>query len=157
MKKSSLISDRASFIALLCLLLSAGFLATTLVSYYVSRDALRESITATELPLTSRQRRFGNSERSRPANPDFVNDGARHLPARLGNRRRKRCRSDDPLPEGNHVALRRRDQLLRLLRHHQKLLFEQQHSQGRQGRRTARRVVLPCSRHDRSLRNQCRS
>ena len=53
MKKSSLISDRATLIAVLCLLLSAGFLATTLVSYYVSRDALRESITATELPLTS--------------------------------------------------------------------------------------------------------
>ncbi len=48
-----LISDKARLIAALCLLLSAGFLATTLVSYYVSRDAIRESITATELPLTS--------------------------------------------------------------------------------------------------------
>ena len=48
-----LISDKARLITALCLLLSAGFLATTLVSYYVSRDAIRESITATELPLTS--------------------------------------------------------------------------------------------------------
>lgn len=47
------IGDKAKLILVLCLLLSAGFLATTLVSYYVSRDAIRESITVTELPLTS--------------------------------------------------------------------------------------------------------
>ena len=53
MPSFGLISDKARLITALCLLLSAGFLATTLVSYYVSRDAIRESITATELPLTS--------------------------------------------------------------------------------------------------------
>jgi diguanylate cyclase (GGDEF)-like protein len=47
------ISDKAKLITALCLLLGAGFLATTLVSYFVSRSAIRESITATELPLTS--------------------------------------------------------------------------------------------------------
>jgi diguanylate cyclase (GGDEF)-like protein len=47
------ISDKAKLITLLCLLLSAGFLATTLISYYVSRDAIQQSIVATELPLTS--------------------------------------------------------------------------------------------------------
>lgn len=47
------ISDKAKLIAALCVLLSAGFLATSLVSYFVSRNAIRESITTTELPLTS--------------------------------------------------------------------------------------------------------
>ena len=49
----SLFSDKAKLIFALCLLLSAGFMATSLVSYVVSRDLIRESITATELPLTS--------------------------------------------------------------------------------------------------------
>lgn len=47
------ISDRAKLITVLCVLLSTGFLATTLVSYYVSRGAIHQSIVATELPLTS--------------------------------------------------------------------------------------------------------
>ena len=47
------ISDKGKLIIALCLLLSAGFLATTLVSYYVSRGAIYEAIVATELPLTS--------------------------------------------------------------------------------------------------------
>jgi diguanylate cyclase (GGDEF)-like protein len=47
------ISDKAKLIIALCLLLSIGFLATTLVSYYVSREAIRDSIQSTELPLTS--------------------------------------------------------------------------------------------------------
>ena len=47
------ISDKAKLITILCLLLSTGFLATTLVSYFVSRDTIRASIIATELPLTS--------------------------------------------------------------------------------------------------------
>lgn len=47
------ISDKAKLIAALWLLLSAGFLATTLVSYFSSRASIRESITLTELPLTS--------------------------------------------------------------------------------------------------------
>lgn len=37
----------------ICLLLSAGFTATSLLSYGASRSAIRESIIATELPLTS--------------------------------------------------------------------------------------------------------
>ncbi len=53
MKFSAPFTDKAKLIAMLCLLLSVGFLATTLVSYYVSRDALRDSIKTTELPLTS--------------------------------------------------------------------------------------------------------
>ena len=47
------LSDKAKLITAIWLLLSAGFLATTLVSYFVSRDLIRESIVATELPLTS--------------------------------------------------------------------------------------------------------
>ena len=47
------ISDKGKLIIALCLLLSAGFLATTLVSYYVSRGAIYEAIVSTELPLTS--------------------------------------------------------------------------------------------------------
>jgi diguanylate cyclase (GGDEF)-like protein len=53
MKYSRSLSDKAKLIIVLGLLLGAGFLATTLVSYFVSRDAIRESIVATELPLTS--------------------------------------------------------------------------------------------------------
>lgn len=53
MKPSRPLSNKAKLITLLWLLLSAGFLATTLVSYFASRDAIRESIVATELPLTS--------------------------------------------------------------------------------------------------------
>jgi len=46
-------SDKFKLIAVLWIMLSAGFLATTLISYFVSRDAIRASIIATELPLTS--------------------------------------------------------------------------------------------------------
>ncbi len=53
MKHPNSLSDKAKLITLLWLLLSAGFLATTLVSYFISRDSIRESIVATELPLTS--------------------------------------------------------------------------------------------------------
>lgn len=53
MKHPSPINNKAKLIAALWLLLSAGFLATTLVSYFSSREAIRESIVATELPLTS--------------------------------------------------------------------------------------------------------
>jgi diguanylate cyclase (GGDEF)-like protein len=48
-----LISDRSKLITVICLLLGAGFLTSTLFSYYVSRAAIEESITVTELPLTS--------------------------------------------------------------------------------------------------------
>lgn len=47
------VADRSKLIALVCLLLCAGFLATTLISYFASRDSIRASIIATELPLTS--------------------------------------------------------------------------------------------------------
>ena len=53
MKSMRSFSDRAKLMAVLCLLLSVGFLATTLVSYHMSRNAIHESITETELPLTS--------------------------------------------------------------------------------------------------------
>ncbi|HRE16558.1 MAG TPA: diguanylate cyclase [Rhodocyclaceae bacterium] len=46
-------SDKFKLIAILWIMLSAGFLATTLISYFVSRDSVRASIIATELPLTS--------------------------------------------------------------------------------------------------------
>jgi len=46
-------ADRSKLVALVCLLLCAGFLATTLISYFASRDSIRASIIATELPLTS--------------------------------------------------------------------------------------------------------
>lgn len=53
MKSSRLLGNKAKLITVLWLLLSCGFLANTLVSYFVSREAIRESIVATELPLTS--------------------------------------------------------------------------------------------------------
>lgn len=53
MKHSRWLSDKAKLILAVWLLLSAGFLATILASYFVSRDLIRESIVATELPLTS--------------------------------------------------------------------------------------------------------
>ena len=53
MKTSSRFCDKAKLIVAISLLICAGFLATSLVSYFVSRDAIRDSITSTELPLTS--------------------------------------------------------------------------------------------------------
>lgn len=47
------IPDKFKLVIVLWTLLSAGFLATTLISYFTSRDAIRDSIVATELPLTS--------------------------------------------------------------------------------------------------------
>ncbi len=44
---------RRRLLLVLWLLLSAGFFATTLGSYHVSREAIREAIIARELPLTS--------------------------------------------------------------------------------------------------------
>ncbi len=45
--------DRRWMILVVAVLLAAGFLATALFSFSVSRNALRESITTNELPLTS--------------------------------------------------------------------------------------------------------
>ncbi|HNY27125.1 MAG TPA: sensor domain-containing diguanylate cyclase [Candidatus Sumerlaeota bacterium] len=47
------LSDRHKLLTLLSLLLSLGFLATTLSSYYVSKTSIRNSIENYELPLTS--------------------------------------------------------------------------------------------------------
>jgi diguanylate cyclase (GGDEF)-like protein len=47
------IFDRRSLLALLTLLLFAGFLATSLFGYYVSKRAIREAIIEQDLPLTS--------------------------------------------------------------------------------------------------------
>lgn len=49
---SALFSHRSLFLTLL-LLLGCGFLATSLLSYYASRGAIRDGIINTELPLTS--------------------------------------------------------------------------------------------------------
>ncbi len=46
-------SDRLRLLFVLALLLGIGFATTSLVSYFVSRDSIRESIVETELPLTS--------------------------------------------------------------------------------------------------------
>lgn len=45
--------DRRWLIAVVAVLLAVGFVATALLSFSVSRDALRDSITQNELPLTS--------------------------------------------------------------------------------------------------------
>ena len=47
------IVDRRSLILLLSLLLSAGFFATTLLGYFVSKEAIRNAIIGQDLPLTS--------------------------------------------------------------------------------------------------------
>jgi diguanylate cyclase (GGDEF)-like protein len=44
---------QVTLLALLTVLLLGGFLATSLVSYYASRDSIRHNIVNTELPLTS--------------------------------------------------------------------------------------------------------
>jgi diguanylate cyclase (GGDEF)-like protein len=46
-------SDKRKLIFILSILLSIGFAATTLINYYVSKASIRESIVASELPLTS--------------------------------------------------------------------------------------------------------
>ena len=48
-----MLGDKRKLIAILAVLLGAGFAATTLVSYFVSKALVRESIVASELPLTS--------------------------------------------------------------------------------------------------------
>lgn len=45
--------SQASLLLLLLFLLGSGFLTTSLLSYYASRDSIRDSIINTELPLTS--------------------------------------------------------------------------------------------------------
>ena len=47
------LSSRSKLVLIISLLLSAGFVVTSLVSYYVSRNEIRDSIINTELPLTS--------------------------------------------------------------------------------------------------------
>ncbi len=47
------ISENRRLILLISVLMVAGFLATSLASYFVSRESVRNSITAHELPLTS--------------------------------------------------------------------------------------------------------
>jgi len=47
------IFDRRNLLLLLSLLLTAGFFATTLFGYYVSRNAIRDAIIGQDLPLTS--------------------------------------------------------------------------------------------------------
>ena len=42
-----------TLLSLLSILLLGGFLATSLVSYFASRDSIRHNIVNTELPLTS--------------------------------------------------------------------------------------------------------
>jgi len=48
-----MLHDKQKLIITLSLLLSFGFAATTLVNYFVSKAAIRGSIIASELPLTS--------------------------------------------------------------------------------------------------------
>jgi len=45
--------DRYRLILLLSLLLSCGFFATTLIGYFVSKQAIRSAIIGQDLPLTS--------------------------------------------------------------------------------------------------------
>ena len=44
---------QTSLVLLLLFLLGSGFLTTSLLSYYASRDSIRQNIVNTELPLTS--------------------------------------------------------------------------------------------------------
>lgn len=48
-----LLNDKRKLMTILSLLLSTGFMLTSLVSYYVSKASIRESIVVNELPLTS--------------------------------------------------------------------------------------------------------
>ncbi|MBA1203442.1 diguanylate cyclase [Pseudomonas capeferrum] len=53
MPPPSVLFSRRSLILALLLLLACGFLATSLISYFSSRSAIRDGILNTELPLTS--------------------------------------------------------------------------------------------------------
>ncbi len=46
-------NDKLRLMLVLALLLGAGFMATTLISYFAARNVARQTIVATELPLTS--------------------------------------------------------------------------------------------------------
>lgn len=48
-----ILNDRRALMALVTALLVTGFLATSLASYFVSRQSLRDAVVQTELPLTS--------------------------------------------------------------------------------------------------------
>lgn len=50
---SHLQGDKKRLITLICLLLFAGFMAVSLLNYYVSKSAIREALISRELPLTS--------------------------------------------------------------------------------------------------------
>src|SRR5512146_2776777 len=52
-KARPLAGDKRKLIVILSLLLSVGFAVIALVNYHVSKAAIRESIVANELPLTS--------------------------------------------------------------------------------------------------------
>ena len=53
MPQSSPMKHQRSLIVVLLVLLSCGFLATSLVSYYTALNSIRDGIINTELPLTS--------------------------------------------------------------------------------------------------------
>ena len=48
-----MLSKKKQFIATLSVILAAGFVATSLVSYFVAHDSLTEQIAESTLPLTS--------------------------------------------------------------------------------------------------------
>ncbi len=50
---SHLQGDKKRLITLICLLLFAGFMAVSLLNYYVSKSAIRDALISRELPLTS--------------------------------------------------------------------------------------------------------
>ncbi|MDR2838262.1 MAG: sensor domain-containing diguanylate cyclase [Azonexus sp.] len=52
--ENGIVTDKRKLMAWLALLLGAGFIVTSFASYSVSRDAIRQSIIANELPLTSK-------------------------------------------------------------------------------------------------------
>lgn len=75
MKPYRLLSNKAKLVIVLCLLLCAGLLANTLFGYSVSRDAIRASIVATELPLTADKLHTEiRNDPSRPALQRLIDD-----------------------------------------------------------------------------------
>ena len=50
---SAPVFNRSRLLIVISLLLSAGFFATALFSYYVSREAIRDALIGQDLPLTS--------------------------------------------------------------------------------------------------------
>jgi len=145
-----ILSDKRKLIAVLSLLLSLGFIMTSLASYFASKASIRASIIVNELPLTS-DNIYSDIQKDlvRPifissmmASDTFLRDWV----LRGGKRR---C-TDQQVFEGGERPLQRFYQFL-CLRALQGLLPCVRRAEIGQGRRAARCLVFPRQEHGEAL------